>query len=152
MAQITLVVDDKVGMLADLSYLLGKSRVTIESISAEMHGGKGVINLNVSDEGKAQSVLQANGYNTLSSEMVVIKIKDEPDTISDVSQKLNDAGVSIESFHLLSCGNGYSLNALKASNPKLARRILAKYCAENLKIGVFGEGRGEQVYFSAYGP
>ncbi len=33
MKQITILVDDKVGVLADVSYLLGRSKVNIEAIA-----------------------------------------------------------------------------------------------------------------------
>jgi hypothetical protein len=127
MKQITLIVDDKVGALADLSYVLGKSHINIESVSAEAHGGKAVINLLLDDERKAQSILKANGYKILSSEMMVIKIRDEPGTLSDVSQRLKDAGVNIESLFLLSRGDGYSLDALKVDKPILAKKALERY-------------------------
>ncbi|VVC01544.1 ACT domain protein [uncultured archaeon] len=127
MKQITLVVDDKVGVIADLSYLLGKTKINIEALSAEVQGGKGVINILVKDEAKATQVLKSNGYNVLSNEIIVIKIEDEPGALSEVSSKLQKANVSIKSLYLISRGDGQALDALIVDKPKVAKKLLASY-------------------------
>ena len=127
MKQITLVVADRVGLLADISYMLGKAKVNIDSLSVEVQGGKSVINLVVSDERKASQVLKSNGYNVLAGEMLVIKVKDEPGALSEISKKLQKAKINIESIYLLTRGEGYSLDALMVDKPKKAKKVLAGY-------------------------
>ena len=127
MKQITVVVADKVGVLAELSYLLGKAHVNIEAISAEVQGGKGVINVVVSDEKKAEMILKSNGYHVLAGEMIVVKVKDAPGALSDISKRLQKAKINIESIYLLTRGEGYSLDALMVDKPKKAKKVLAEY-------------------------
>jgi hypothetical protein len=127
MKQITLVVADRVGLLADISYMLGKAKVNIDSLSVEVQGGKSVINLVVSDEKKASQVLKSNGYNVLAGEMLVIKVKDAPGELSEISKKLQKARINIESIYLLARGEGYSLDALMVDKPKKAKTVLAGY-------------------------
>jgi hypothetical protein len=127
MKQITLVVADRVGLLADISYMLGKAKVNINSLSVEVQGGKSVINLVVSDEKKASQVLKSNGYNVLAGEMLVIKVKDAPGALSEISKKLQKARINIESIYLLARGEGYSLDALMVDKPKKAKKVLAGY-------------------------
>ena len=127
MKQITLVVADRVGVLAELSYLLGKARVNIEAISAEVQGGKSVINLVVSDEKRAEMILKSNGYHVLAGEMLVVKVKDMPGALSEISKKLQKARINIESIYLLTRGEGYSLDALMVDKPKKAKKVLAEY-------------------------
>ena len=127
MKQITVVVADKVGVLAELSYLLGKAHVNIEAISAEVQGGKSVINLVVSDEKKAVMILKSNSYHVLAGEMLVVKVKDAPGALSDISKKLQKAKINIESIYLLTRGEGYSLDTLMVDKPKKAKKVLADY-------------------------
>ena len=127
MKQITVLVADKVGVLAELSYLLGKARVNIEAISAEVQGGKSVINLVVSDEKKAEMILKSNGYHVLSGEMLVVKLKDAPGALSEISKKLQKAKINIESIYLLTRGEGHSLDAIMVDKPKKAKKVLAEY-------------------------
>jgi hypothetical protein len=127
MKQITVVVADRVGVLADISYILGKAKVNINSLSVEVQGGKSVINLVVNDEKKAENILKSNGYHVLSGEMLVIKVKDAPGAISEISKKLQKARINIESIYLLTRGEGYSLDALMVDKPKKAKEVLANY-------------------------
>jgi hypothetical protein len=127
MKQITIVAEDKVGVIADISYILGKAHINIEAISAEVYGGKGVVNLTVKDESKAAKLLSASGYKVLESEIIVIKVKDEPGKLSEVSKLLKDSGVNIENLYLLTRGEGVSIDAISVDKPKKAKKILAKY-------------------------
>ena len=127
MKQLTVIMDDRVGLLADMSYLLGKAKINIEGISVEVHGGKGIINVVVKDEKKATSILHANGYHVLSSEMLIIKIKDEPGELSGISKKLQSAKINIENLYVLVRGEGYCIDAVKVDKPTKAKKILSPY-------------------------
>jgi hypothetical protein len=127
MKQLTVIMDDRVGLLADLSYLLGKAKVNIEAITVEVHGGKAIINLVVKDGPKASSVLKANSYHVLASEMLVVKIKDEPGELSALSKKLQEARINIVNLYLLVRGDGFCINALTVDKPAKARKALEPY-------------------------
>lgn len=127
MKQITIVADDKVGLLADISYILGKARVNIESLSVDVHGGKAVINITVKDDARASSMLGGNGYKVLSSEVFVLRLHDGPGELSKLSNSLKEEGINIESLYLLSREGGVSLDALKVDKPKKARKLLEPY-------------------------
>ncbi len=125
MKQLTITMDDKVGVLADISYILGKAKINIESVSAEVYGGKVVINLTVKDDKRAAELLAASGYKALESDVLVIKVKDAPGELSKISTRLKDANIDIQSLFILARGDGYSLDVFKVDKPKAARKILA---------------------------
>ena len=127
MKQITIVTDDKVGVLADVSYILGKAKINIEALSVEVHGGKAMINISVKDEKKAIRLLTANSYKVLESEIIIVKVKDEPGELARISKLLHDGGVSVESLYLLARGEGFSLDAIQADKPRKAKEILRDY-------------------------
>lgn len=131
MKQITIMSQDKVGVLADISYILGKNRINIDAINAEVYGGQAIINLTVKDEKKAGRLLSANGYKVLESEILVVKVKDEPGALSEVSKLLKEAGVNIENLYLLARGSGFSLDAIKVDKPKKARKLLEKFLVQS---------------------
>ncbi|MFA4982947.1 MAG: ACT domain-containing protein [Candidatus Micrarchaeia archaeon] len=125
MKQLTITMDDKVGVLADISYILGKAKINIESVSAEAYGGKVVINLTVKDDKRAAELLAASGYKALESDVLVVKVKDAPGELSKISTRLKDANIDIQSLFILARGDGYSLDVFKVDKPKAARKILA---------------------------
>lgn len=133
MKEMTLIVNDKVGVLAEMSYVLGRSRVNIESLSVEVHGGKAIINLLVDDGDRAEAVLREKGYSVLSSDALVVRMKDEPGALSEVSELLKAANVSVGSLVLLSRAKGHTLCALIVDKPAEARKVLGKYLVKGEK-------------------
>ena len=131
MRQLTIVSEDKVGVLADISYILGTAKINIEAISVEVYDGKAIVNLTVKDDKKASQLLSANSYKVLESEIIVVRVKDEPGQLSDISKTLKEAGVNIESLFLLGRGNGFALDAIKVDKPKKAARLLEKYIVKS---------------------
>ena len=127
MEQITIIVDDKVGLLADISYLLGKARINIESLSVASLSGKAVLIFYVKDGKKATSVLKANGYRVLESEVLVVRLKDEPGELSGMTAMLAQAKVNILNLFIVAKENGVSILALRVDKPKKAKKLLGPY-------------------------
>lgn len=127
MDQITVVVDDKVGALADISYILGKAKINIDSLLVDSVSGKAIISLVVKDEKRAKTVLSANGYRVLESEVLIIRLKDEPGELSRLSALLAKNKVNILNLYIIAKENGASILALRTDKVKKAKRILAPY-------------------------
>lgn len=127
MKQITLVIEDKVGALADISYILGKAKINIDSISVAKVGPNAVIYLTVRDEKRAKEVLENNSYHVMSSETLVVKMKDQPGELSKLSKSLADNGVNIESIHMLTRDRENAVYSIRVDKTAKAEKILAPY-------------------------
>ena len=125
--QITVVAEDKVGLLADISYILGKARINIDSLSAEVQGNKCLIDLSVKDEAKVASLLTSNGYQVLKADVLVVKIKDEPAQMALFTSKLAKEKISTMSLRLVAKEAGYDIYALQVDHTAKAKRVLASY-------------------------
>ena len=125
--QITVVAEDKVGLLADISYILGKAKINIDALSAEVQGNKCLIDLSVKDETKAASLLTSNGYQVLKHDVLVVKIKDEPAQMAQFTSKLAKEKISTVSLRLITKENGYDTYALQVDHTAKAKRVLASY-------------------------
>ena len=127
MKEITIVADDKVGVLADISYILGKAKINIESVAASAMEGKAIITLMLKDEKRAADLLKNNGYHVLESEIFVIKLKDQPGQLSDLSKELSEAGVNLSSLYVVAREKGVTVVALRVDKPQKAKKILAPH-------------------------
>jgi hypothetical protein len=127
MKQITVLVDDKVGVLADISFLLGKAKINIESIDVVVAGGKGVINVLVKDESSAVRILTSNGYKVLQTDVVVVQMPDTPGELSKMSKMLAENGVNIEAVHMLTRGDGKTIYTLKLDKQPKGEKLLENY-------------------------
>ena len=127
MEQITVVVDDRVGLLADISYLLGKARLNIEALTVATVSGKAIMSFVVKDEKRAKQVLAANGYRVLESEVLIVRLKDEPGELSKLSALLLRHKISILNLYFLAKEPGWGFLALRTDKTKKAKGVLAPY-------------------------
>lgn len=126
MEQITLVMEDKVGALADISYLLGKSRINIESLTAVSMDGKAIITFFVKDARKAAHLLKSNGYKTLESEILVVRLKDEPGKMAEFTGLLAKNRISVLNLYYLAKEKGVAIVAVHVDKTTKAKHVLAK--------------------------
>jgi hypothetical protein len=125
--QVTIVADDKVGLLADISYILGKAKVNIESINADVVGGKAIVSLALSDDQRGKSVLEASGYRVGEFNSVVLKLSDKPGELNKITTMLSKEGVNIENVHMLSKEGTTTVLSVIVDKPRRAVSLLRNY-------------------------
>jgi hypothetical protein len=127
MKQINVLVDEKVGIIADISYILGKAKVNIEAISVGVIGNKAVISLTIKDDKRAKELLEANHYKVLSSDVLAVKIPDQPGGLAQITKLLVDNGIGIINVHVITKGGGNVLLAIQVDKQAKAEKVLAGY-------------------------
>jgi hypothetical protein len=127
MKQITVVAEDRVGLLADISYILGKAKINIESLSAEKLGNKCVMVILVKNDARASELLKKNGYEVLESETFLVRLKDEPGAIAELTAALQKAKLNLLSMHYVSRDGITVLIALTVDKPHKAKKELAPF-------------------------
>lgn len=127
MKAITVVADDRVGLLADISYLLGKAKINIDAISVDVVGKKAVISITVKDTDKAKSVLQNAGFSVTESNAIVIKLADKPGELSSITAMLAEDGINIENVHIVSRDGDSTVLSVVVDKPKKAMKILDEF-------------------------
>lgn len=110
----------------DISYILAKENINIESLSVTSIGGKAIISLVIKDTRKAEEVLKKNGFNVIQEDVILIKLKDKPGELSKVAKLLNDNKVSIRNVYIVSRDSKETVVALIADKSKKAKRLLEK--------------------------
>jgi hypothetical protein len=118
---VTVVAEDKVGLLADISYILAKSKINIDSIHVDVVSDKSVIAMTVSDPKKGKEVLEAAGY-SVEANTLVIKIK--IDEVDQLSTQLSKEGVNIENSNTLTKDDKVAIVSLTVDKPKRASKLL----------------------------
>ncbi|MEM3399347.1 MAG: ACT domain-containing protein [Candidatus Micrarchaeia archaeon] len=124
MRQFTIIVENRVGALADVCELLGRSGVNIKGISAQGQGDAGVIRLITEDEATTRKILQQGGFNVVEGDVLVVKMLDKPGELGKVARKLAKENINIECVYLLERkGNEVEL-VIKPDNIKKAMKVL----------------------------
>lgn len=125
MPSVVVVTDDKVGLLTDISYILGKEGIRMESVGIEAAGGKAVISLSVRDPNKAKFVLAKNGFETVTHGSVVIRLAECFKKMDEIKQRLEDKKVSLQEWKLISGGQDNGLVSLTVDKPRKALKLLS---------------------------
>jgi hypothetical protein len=127
MEQITILVEDKPGALADICESFGKNGVNIKSISAEGLGEAGIIRVITEDMNTAKRALKREGYSFSTSEVIPIRLSDKPGELGKVTRLLSDNEINILYIYLIGKDKGSTDLALRVSYVEGAKKILSKY-------------------------
>jgi hypothetical protein len=119
--EITIVVDDQPGTLAQVGELLGNAGVNIETLCASVHDGHGVIHFVVDDGEEAGEILAQNGFKVEGSRPVLtVTLDDSPGELGSYCRKLAEAGVNISSAYVAKRGGGETELIIAVDNLEVA--------------------------------
>lgn len=98
---LTVILQERPGTLADMAELLEKAGINIEGICGTKFQGGGFIHILVEDATGARRVLEANELKVSKEREVLIKdIEDRPGTLAKITRRLADAEVNIEVIYM----------------------------------------------------
>ena len=94
--QLTVFVENKQGTLVDITDTLAVSGVNLRALSIADTQDFGLLRLIVNDNDTAAAVLQDKGYILKITEVIGVKIGDQPGKLSKALSVLAEAGVNVE--------------------------------------------------------
>ncbi|VVB66315.1 ACT domain protein [Candidatus Gugararchaeum adminiculabundum] len=124
MRQITIVTENKVGILADICETLAGAGVNIESISAQGVEDRGVIRIVTADEITATKALEKAGYRLDVGDIVIARVNNRPGELEKIARKLAKGGVDIECVYMLNAEKGIASFAIKTDDVAKANKAL----------------------------
>jgi hypothetical protein len=98
---LTVIVEDRPGTLADLGEATGRAGVNIEGLCAMTGDGKGFIHMLVEDAPTARKALEEAGFGI---DAVVVDLHDRPGAMGEIARGLTEAGVSIDVSYTIFSG------------------------------------------------
>ena len=94
---LTIILEDRPGTLADMGEALGKAGINIEGGCGFRSEGKGVIHILVEDVDAARRELQQAGLEVRGERQVlVLEVENRPGVLGDVTRRIAKAGVNID--------------------------------------------------------
>ena len=114
MERIVVIADDQPGVIADLARALGDAGVNIESLNTERAGEQGIITLTTDDTDRALRALTAAGFRATTDDPILFRLPDEPGALAKVAQRFKEAGLNIQSLHILDRRADHAIVAITA--------------------------------------
>jgi hypothetical protein len=97
---LTVVMKNQPGMLADMGEILGQNNINMEGICGFPLKDEGIIHILVEDETTTKWVLEAAGFEVRAVREVLVmdigNIAGKPGTGGKIARKIGDAGVNID--------------------------------------------------------
>lgn len=115
MNRIIIMVKNEVGVIADISRTLADEGINIETISAEGINETGAITLTTDAYDEAIRALTNAGFKALSDDSLVLRLRDEPGSLARLAERFKDAGINIQSLHIVDRKAGHTIVALSVS-------------------------------------
>ncbi len=124
MERIVIIVRDRVGLIADVAQALADADVNIESLDTERTGEQGIITLTTDDTDQALHALKDAGYRAVTDDSLIFRLPDQPGSLARVAERFKEAGVNIQSLHILDRRDGQATVALTTLDRARAEALL----------------------------
>ncbi|MEA3560300.1 MAG: hypothetical protein U9R31_00815 [Candidatus Omnitrophota bacterium] len=93
--QLTVVTEDKPGMLSEVAELAAAQGVNINAIDAYEFQGKARFHVVTEDNQKVLSALQTKGWEVEEEEIIAVDLENKPGALAEIAAKLKQADVSL---------------------------------------------------------
>lgn len=124
MDRIIVTARNEVGALADIADAMARADINILTINTDGMGESGVIILTTDDNDDALDALTAAGFRAIVDEALVVRLKDEPGALAKIAARFKEAGVNIQSLHIIDRYHGYTTVALSPDDRAKAETLL----------------------------
>ena len=126
MDRLIVMAKSEVGVIADITAVLADAGVNILTINTEDTGETGLVIMTTEDNDAALRALTMSGFRTVIDDVLVIRLKDEPGALAKIAEKFKDAGVNIQSLHILDRHGDYATVALSADDREMAETLVGQ--------------------------
>ena len=124
MSRIVIMARNEVGVIADISRALADATINIETISAKALGEKGVITLTTDDDDASLRVLTDAGFKASADDSLMLSLHDEPGALARVAERFKEAGINIQSLHILDRREGHTTIAVSVDDRAKAESLV----------------------------
>lgn len=126
MKQISLITENRLGVVTDLTEALANAGINIETIDAEQLGDRVVIVLTVNPYDRALAVCRhIDNVHVITEDAILVKLKDEPGALAKIARRFTDAGIGMRSIRIIERNSNYALVAISTTRTDAALKLVA---------------------------
>ena len=122
--QVSVFLENSAGRLQSVLKVLKNEKINIVSLSVADTNDYGMLRMIVSDSEKAKEALKDAGLSAHLTDVVAIKLPHTVGSLSDVLDKVADAGINVEYMYALSTKDENACIVIKPENSEAATKAL----------------------------
>jgi hypothetical protein len=134
--QISVFSENKPGKLAAIARAFEEEKINILAFSIAEADGFGVVRALVNHPDKAYKKLTSLGYNVAFTEVIVIRMKDEPGGLFEIARLLGEAGINMEYAYAYS-GKDAAVLIVRVDNAEEAVKKILSHGGNLVESSVF---------------
>ena len=124
MKNITIISEDRVGVLADITEIMAKAEINIDTITSEKINDLAVITMTVDRNDDALRSLANSEFQAIAGEVVLIKLVDKPGALAELAGRFKEANINMHSLKLIRRQGNLGIAAISCSEPDRIRELL----------------------------
>lgn len=125
--QISVFLENKAGRLGKVTQVLGEHDINIRALSIADTSDFGILRLIVNDPDRAYRVLKENGFTVSTTEVLAVRVKDNPGGLAEVLNVMAEGEINIEYLYaFIGTTSRDALVIFKVSDPERAVRFCEK--------------------------
>lgn len=101
MKRITIISDNRAGVMAEITEALAEAGVNIETLDAETFGSTGVTLLTVDRYDEALQALARTPHHAISEDAIVVQLDDKPGELARIMKRFKEASINLRSIHII---------------------------------------------------
>ncbi len=114
----------RAGTVADVTELLAERKINILGIDVTDDHTHGIIMLEVDAYDEALRVLAGGGFDAVSEEVIVVRVKDEPGALAKVAARFREPKINISAMRIVRRDGGWAIVILSTDNNEAAIALL----------------------------
>lgn len=138
MKEIVIVTQNRAGLLADIAEILARKNINIETLDAEEVHDTAVIELTVDRYDEALQSLRDAGFDAVTEDAFLIRLKDEPGALARVAKRFKDANIDLRSVRIVRRLKDSAIVAVATARTEEAKALVREYL-------VAGEGADSEA-------
>ena len=125
MRQITIIAENRIGLLAEVSEALASGNINIETLDAEGVDNYGILILTVDKYDEAlQLINKIPHIRAITEDAILIRLLDKPGALAKIAKRFKDSNINLRSIRILRRDTGHSLVAISAERTKDALELV----------------------------
>jgi hypothetical protein len=124
MKVLTIIQEDRPGLLAEVTALLARENIAVQDFTGTSVGDTAVLTLTVGPYRRAFRLLSKAGYRVVASEHLLVRIERRPGALAELSRKLADADIDVRGMHIVNKDERAGIVALETADYDKAREVL----------------------------
>lgn len=132
--QLSVFIENRQGRLGEVLKVLKNNNVNILSLSLADTTEYGLLRLIVNNPEKGKDELAKNGFSTMLTDVLIIKINHEAGSLQKLLEILSDKNINIEYMYGLSTEGSEATVVLKSNNLNTAAQTLTSCGIKTLSV------------------